>query len=84
LFADGGFFVADRGNNQVHGWRFIDNVLSGKDPDLLLGASSYSDIAPKINSDTLFWPATLTFDGHYLWVGEYKFSGRLLGYEMVF
>jgi hypothetical protein len=26
----------------------------------------------------LFWPGGLSFDGAYLWTGEYKFSGRLL------
>ena len=76
--------ISDRGNNQVHGWRNVNDAIDGKDPDLLLGASNYSDISPETDTDSLFWPATLAFDGSRLWVGEYKFSGRLLGYEMLF
>ena len=30
----------------------------------------------------LFWPGGLSFDGAYLWTGEYKFSGRLLRYSL--
>ena len=84
LFVNDSFFIADRGNNQIHGWRNISDAIDGNDPDLLLGASNYSDITPETDSDSLFWPATLAFDGSRLWVGEYKFSGRLLGYEMLF
>ena len=40
-------FLFDRGNNQVHGWRNVNDAIDGKDPDLLR-ASNYSDISPEM------------------------------------
>lgn len=39
----------------------------------------YKDVA---SADALRMPKTLAYDGHNLWVGEFKFSNRLLRFEM--
>ena len=36
---------------------------------------------PDTTRSGLFWPSTLSFDGRWLWVGEFKFSGRIVGFE---
>jgi len=35
----------------------------------------------QIGIDKLFWPGAVSFDGNYLWVGEFKFSGRILRFS---
>ena len=42
--------------------------------------SDMDDVDPDTRSDGLFWPQTLAWDGQRLWVGEYKFSGRVVGF----
>jgi hypothetical protein len=47
----------------------------------LLGAKDDSDRSARIGRDKLFWPGALAFDGGYLWVGEFKFSTRILRFR---
>lgn len=54
---------------------------AGKHPDALLGAGDDQDRNPEIGRDKLFMPGTIAFDGSYLWVGEFKFSGRVLRFS---
>jgi len=68
-------FVGDTGFNTVHIWADIQDALNGKEADILLDEKDYK---PEIGKDSLFWPSNLAFDGSYLWVGEFKFSERLL------
>jgi hypothetical protein len=81
LVAKGHLFVADTCFNRVHVWHRIGDALAGHRPDALLGKKNDSDRAPEIGRDKLFWPATLAFDGSYLWVGEFKFSTRVLRFS---
>lgn len=81
LASHGHLFIADTGFNRVLIWENLENALSGQAADVILGAETETDISPEIGQDTLFWPAALAFDGSYLWVGEYKFSERLLRYS---
>ncbi len=46
-------------------------------PDVALGRK----VEWAINSDAFFWPAIVWYDGNYLWVGETKFSNRLLRFS---
>jgi hypothetical protein len=46
----------------------------------MLGAEEGKESIPLIGKDNLFWPAACAFDGTHLWIGEFKFSGRLLRY----
>ena len=74
---DNHLFVADTVNNRVLVWTHMDSVRS-QNPDVILGASSLSDVTPAIGRDTLFWPGALAYDGGSLWVGEFKFANRLV------
>ncbi|MDG2428388.1 MAG: hypothetical protein P8M16_08170 [Acidimicrobiales bacterium] len=76
---DGGhLFVADTGNSQVLVWQNTADAIAGRSADVILGASGVSDTQPEITKNQMFWPAAASFDGDYLWVGERKFSGRLM------
>ena len=53
-----------------------------KKPDVVLGQDSFeSDLPPSYTRRGLFWPGAIWFDGHFLWIGEYKFSNRILRYS---
>lgn len=82
LVADGHLFVADTGFNRVHVWEDIQKAIEGLSAEVLLGTQSSDEYDPAIGQDSLFWPASLAFDGSYLWVGEFKFSGRILRFDI--
>ena len=79
LVYDDHLFVGDTGFSTVHIWTDIKDAIDGKVADIFLGEKGRT---PKIGRDTLFWPAALAFDGSYLWVGEFKFSERLLRFSV--
>ncbi|MBI4454273.1 MAG: hypothetical protein HY644_00055 [Acidobacteria bacterium] len=78
--AQGHLFVGDTGFNRVHVWEEIQDALSAKGAEIILGQVD-EFAAPEIGRNKLFWPATISFDGSYLWIGEFKFSGRLLRFS---
>jgi hypothetical protein len=80
---NGHVFVADTGNSQVLVWRDVADALAGLPADVILGASGASDTQPEITRNQMFWPAASSFDGDYLWVGERKFSGRLVRFSPI-
>jgi hypothetical protein len=82
LIAQGHLLVADTSFNRVQVWTKIEDAMAGKMPDVILGATDLNDTTPEIGQDKLFWPAALAFDGGYLWVAEFKFSGRLLRFSV--
>ena len=79
--AGGHFFVADTGHNQVEIWWSLDDALAGRPSDLVLGADDRNEMVPELTRNQFFWPGAIAFDGTYLWVGEFKFSGRLLRFS---
>jgi len=79
MAAGGRLFVADTVFNRVHIWNGIDGALEGRSADVVLGQA---DRRPATRRDGLFWPGALSFDGSYLWLGEYKFSGRVLRFSL--
>ena len=81
LAAAGHLFAADVNNSQVLIWEDIADALAGLSADAILGASGASETRPEISRSQLFWPAVASFDGSYLWVGEVKFSGRLVRFS---
>lgn len=81
LASKGALFVADTGNNRVMIWKNIDDAIAGKEADVILGAQQ-PGAPPEIGKNKLFWPAGLAFDGSFLWVGEFKFSERLLRFSV--
>ena len=57
-------------------------ITNKKQADVILGAENLDEITPEIGHDKLFSPAGLAFDGSFLWVGEFKFSGRILRFSI--
>ena len=82
LASAGHLFIADTGFHRVLVWNSLDEAVAGKNPDIVLGEENLEDVIPEIGRDKLFWPAGLAFDGSYLWVGEFKFSGRILRFSV--
>ena len=80
---NGHVFVADTGNSQVLVWQDVADAIAGRSADVILGASGASDTQPEITRNQMFWPAASSFDGDYLWVGERKFSGRLVRFSPI-
>ena len=79
--ASGGLFIADTNSNRVLAWRSVDDAYQGRQPDAVLGADDLRARTPAIGQATLFWPGTVAFDGTRLWVGEFKFSNRIVRYS---
>jgi len=79
---DGHLFVADCGFHRVVVWNKIEDALLGKKADMILGAKNFEDLEAEIGKDTLFMPYSLAFDGNYLWVGEVKFSERIVRFPV--
>ncbi|MBI1873479.1 MAG: VCBS repeat-containing protein [Acidobacteria bacterium] len=79
--AYGRLFVADMGNHRVHVWSDIQNALAGQQADIVLGETNFDDVIPDLGRDKTYWPSAVSFDGRYLWVGEFKFSNRLLRFS---
>jgi len=78
----GHLFIADTGFNRVLAWENIEEAMSGKwPPDVILGKTNLDDHHPAIGRNSLFNPAGICFDGNYLWVGEFKFSNRILRFS---
>jgi hypothetical protein len=73
--------VADTVFSRVMIWDRLTDAVAGQAPSRLLGAATLDDTQPETGRDKLFWPAALSWDGAYLWVGEFKFSERLLRYS---
>lgn len=78
---DGRLFMADGGFSRVHVWNRVEDAIAGKRADALLGASSFDEKKPECARDKLHYPAAVWYDGAYLWVGETKFSERLLRFS---
>ena len=81
IVSHGHVFVADTSFHRVHVWHRVEDALAGRPADALLGAKDDSDRDPGIGRASLFMPATLAFDGTRLWVGEFKFSTRILRFS---
>ncbi|MGA3085930.1 MAG: hypothetical protein ABSE95_14230 [Thermodesulfobacteriota bacterium] len=82
LVANNHLFISDTTAGRVLCWRSIDAAIAGKDPDAVLGQPDlFQGQTESIAQNRLFWPATLAFDGKRLWVGEWKFSSRLVGFK---
>ncbi len=77
----GHLFVADNSNHRVHAWKKIEDAAAGKRADVILGEADFSDVNPDTARNKVHMPASVWFDGDYLWVGEVKFSERLLRFS---
>jgi len=73
---DIGFFITLQGDNQVVGWDSVDDALAGKTPKVTLGSGEGTKAA-----DSIKMANAVDWDGSHLWVGEFKFSTRMLAFE---
>jgi hypothetical protein len=81
LIADGRMFVCNRSFNRVDVWNRVEDALAGHPANALLGATDEHDRKPEIGRNQLFGPGSLAWGGGYLWVGEFKFSTRILRFS---
>jgi len=82
VFVDGEhLFVADTVSSRVLIWNNIPTT-SNQPPDIVLGEDDFEDRTPEAKKYKLFWPKGIWFDGSFLWVGEFKFSNRLLRFSV--
>lgn len=90
LPAAGHLFIAETGQSRVRAWMNIEDALAGKEPDAILGNTratvppeeeSGPGAFPRIGRYGLFLPLGMAFDGRSLWVGENKFSYRILRFS---
>ncbi len=82
LARDGSLFIADSGGNRVLIWRDIERAIKGSRPDVMLGQKNLTETTRAIGQNSMFMPNALAFDGSFLWVGETKFSERLLRFSV--
>ena len=74
-------FVGDVGNNRVLVWtKFPESELD--EPDIVLGQKDFKSNYPSNTKSGLFMPSFISFDGSFLWVGEVKWSNRLLRFSV--
>lgn len=82
LVSFGKLFISDTGKHRVLVWDKVEDAISGKNPDVVLGQDSLEGNESRASKFGLFRPASLAFDGSYLWVGERKFSNRILRFSV--
>jgi hypothetical protein len=76
VFTDIGFFISQQGDNQVLGWDSIESALSGVAPKNTIGNGKGTKAANSVKmANAVGW------DGTHLWIGEFKFSTRILGFK---
>lgn len=81
IISHGRLFVANTSFNRVDVWHDVNDAIHGAPADAHLGASTAKDRQPGIGRAKLFMPGSLAYDGARLWVGEFKFSTRILRFS---
>ncbi|MDA7572281.1 hypothetical protein N8776_01095 [bacterium] len=71
-FNEKGFFIPS--DDKIIGWNSISDALAGSSPTMSFGGRT-----DKTNMGTKM-ASGISWDGYHFWVGEYKFSNRLLGF----
>ncbi len=74
VIREGQVFITDTTGNRVYCWRDVEDLVARRPATAILGTSGPT---PRIGANSFFWPGVPAFDGSYLWVGEFKFSGRM-------
>jgi len=74
-------FISDTNHGRVLVWESIQDAINGEDPDTILGQEDFENKTQAIGVNRLFWPAGLAFHKNRLWVGEFKFSNRIVGFK---
>ena len=71
-FNEKGLFIPS--DDKIIGWNSISDALAGSSPTMSFGGRT-----DKTNMGTKM-ASGISWDGYHFWVGEYKFSNRLLGF----
>lgn len=86
--------VSDSSNNRILIWNNLDGAIKFETPSTILGKGGVYTIDSvsngikrtddaRITSDSsVYFPQSLTCKNGHLWVGEYKFSSRLVRYDL--
>jgi hypothetical protein len=74
-----GFAVADTSFHRVQLWESLSDAQSGKEPARIIGGEIGD--RPQTTADGLYFPASLEVVAGNLYVGEFKFSNRILAYS---
>ena len=74
--------VEIRGNRNYHAGERLGMVELRGQKEELSTWSSVLPSSPSNSKDKLFMPTYLSFDGSFLWVGEMKWSDRLLRFSV--
>jgi len=74
-------FVSDMANNRILIWSRLPTKLDDP-PDIVLGQKDFNTNYPSTAKDGLLKPSDLSFDGSFLWVGEFKWSDRLVRFSV--
>jgi len=72
--------VADSGFHRVLIWNSFPTSATAPN-DLVLCQPDMSTTLPGKARDRMYIPLNVWFDGDYLWVGEFKFADRVLGFR---
>jgi hypothetical protein len=76
VITDIGFFVSQQSKHQVIGWDSVEAALAGKPPSNILGSGKGTKA-----SNAIKMANSMAWDGSQLWVGEFKFGTRILGFR---
>ncbi len=77
---DGAFAIANKSGNAVYVWRDV-NDAGNPNSVVVLGQTDLRNTRASIGVDRLFMPASLAAHGNKLWVGETKFSSRIVQFS---
>jgi len=74
-----GVGIADTSYHRVQLWGSLADMQSGAAPQVVIGGEEGA--RPQTTASGLYFPASLEVVGEYLYVGEFKFSNRILAYR---
>jgi hypothetical protein len=77
------FALANNSNNSVLIWKNVEEAGDASKV-IVLGQQSLTQTAPGVGINKLHFPGSLAAYGNNLWVGEFKFSSRILKFSYSF
>jgi len=73
-----GFGIADTSFHRVQIWNSLDDAIAGAEPAQILGGELRD--RPQTTADRFYFPASLEVVAGHFYVGEFKFSNRILAF----
>lgn len=78
---NGALAIANQSFHNVLLWKDINDAPSAEKMIVLGQSSNSPDNTPAIGKNRLFMPGSLLYENHHLWVGEHKFSSRIVRFS---